>query len=113
MGSVGPIINLMPTFVSVIKEYFFVTEDDVQKIVSVSIDGKESKLIFIDHAYSEMSVRYLLQSPLMIQMAKNSLTSQCENPRNFPPTQFLIDTTRDLRDRKIQEFPHCGYFTSI
>ena len=39
--------------------HFFITEDDVQKIVSVSIDGKESKLIFIDHAYSEMSVRDL------------------------------------------------------
>ena len=32
-------------------------ESDVEKIVSVSVDGKESQLIFIDHAHTDMGVR--------------------------------------------------------
>ena len=32
-------------------------EDDVQKVVSVCVDGKESQMVFIDHAHSDMGVR--------------------------------------------------------
>ena len=34
----------------------FLTEDDVQKVVSLCVDGKESRIIFIDHKHAEMSV---------------------------------------------------------
>ena len=40
-----------------INYYFFVSEDDVQKIVSVCVDGKEAQMVFIDHAHSDMAVR--------------------------------------------------------
>ena len=36
---------------------FLVSEDDVQKIVSVCVDGKEAQMVFIDHAHSDMAVR--------------------------------------------------------
>ena len=39
---------------------FLSPEDDVQKIVSVCVDGKESQLVFIDHAHTDMSVSSLL-----------------------------------------------------
>lgn len=45
----------------------FVAEDDVQKVVSVAVDGKEAQMVFIDHAYSDMAV------------SKRAL-----QPRNFP-----------------------------
>ena len=32
------------------------TEDDVQKVVSLCVDGKEAQLVFIDHAFTDMSV---------------------------------------------------------
>ena len=38
--------------------FFIFTEDDVQKIVSVCVDGKESQMVFIDHAHSDMAVRH-------------------------------------------------------
>ena len=31
-------------------------EDDVQKVVSVSVDGRESQMVFVDHAHADMSV---------------------------------------------------------
>jgi len=31
-------------------------EDDVQKVVSVCVDGKESQMVFIDHAHSDMAI---------------------------------------------------------
>jgi len=31
-------------------------EDDVQKIVSVCVDGKEAQMVFIDHAHSDMAL---------------------------------------------------------
>ena len=34
----------------------FLSEDDVQKVVSVSVDGKESQMVFVDHAHADMSV---------------------------------------------------------
>ena len=37
------------------KKYDF-SEDDVQKVVSLCVDGKESRIIFIDHKHVEMSV---------------------------------------------------------
>ena len=37
--------------------FFLVSEDDVQKIVSVCVDGKEAQMVFIDHAHSDMAVR--------------------------------------------------------
>ena len=37
------------------KNYDF-SEDDVQKVVSLCVDGKESRIIFIDHKHVEMSV---------------------------------------------------------
>lgn len=37
-------------------DFPLIAEDDVQKVVSVSVDGKESQLVFIDHAHSDMSV---------------------------------------------------------
>jgi hypothetical protein len=36
------------------------SEDDVQKVVSLCVDGKEAQLVFIDHAYTDMSVRQFL-----------------------------------------------------
>ena len=33
-----------------------VTEDTIEKEVSVSVDGQESRLIFVDHAHGDMSV---------------------------------------------------------
>ena len=39
-----------------IKLYLMSAEDDVQKVVSVNVDGRESQLVFIDHAFTEMSV---------------------------------------------------------
>ena len=33
-----------------------IAEDDVQKVVSLCVDGKESRIIFIDHKHTEMSV---------------------------------------------------------
>ena len=38
-----------------LKDYDF-SEDDVQKVVSLCVDGKESRIIFIDHKHVEMSV---------------------------------------------------------
>lgn len=29
----------------------------MQKVVSLSVDGEESQLVFIDHAHTDMSVR--------------------------------------------------------
>ena len=42
-------------------------EDDVQKVVSVSVDGKESQMIFVDHAHADMSVSEIrvMQSDLL------------------------------------------------
>ena len=37
--------------------FFSFAEDDVQKVVSVCVDGKESQMVFIDHAHSDMAVR--------------------------------------------------------
>ena len=38
----------------------FFTEDDVQKVVSVCVDGKESQMVFVDHAHADMGVSYLV-----------------------------------------------------
>ena len=38
---------------------FVLAEDDVQKIVSVCVDGKEAQMVFIDHAHSDMAVRII------------------------------------------------------
>ena len=35
----------------------FLTDDLVEKEVSVMLDGDESSLIFVDHGYGELSVR--------------------------------------------------------
>ena len=39
--------------------FLCLTEDDVQKIVSVCVDGKEAQMVFIDHAHSDMAVSTL------------------------------------------------------
>ena len=40
---------------------FSITEDDVQKVVSLCVDGKESRIIFIDHKHTEMSVSNIIR----------------------------------------------------
>ena len=35
-------------------------EDDVQKVVSVSVDGRESQMVFVDHAHADMSVSLVI-----------------------------------------------------
>ena len=50
--------NIGHSTLCVNKVFFFLfSEDDVQKIVSVCVDGKEAQMVFIDHAHSDMAVR--------------------------------------------------------
>ena len=44
------------------QSYSLFAEDDVCKEVSVSIDGEETRLIFVDHQHGEMSVENQLST---------------------------------------------------
>lgn len=75
--------------------YFFLPEDDVQKVVSLSVDGKESQLVFIDHAHTDMSVGDKTQAK-QTGLAKKSLVRKCDHLREFAvcSISFLIQVVK-------------------
>ena len=58
VNNIDSVHYIMINYVMVV---FSITEDDVQKVVSLCVDGKESRIIFIDHKHTEMSVSNIIR----------------------------------------------------
>ena len=70
-------------FLPLLRKLHVLTDDEYgERSVSVSLDGDESELIFIDHAAGEMSVRFL-KMHYYISCRMNYLNRLRENANNM------------------------------
>lgn len=96
---------------------FFISfpEDDVQKVVSLSVDGEESQLVFIDHAHTDMSVSRITMSlyTLSLDLGKETgLLEETVQQRTACPPKTNPQITSFFFSLIIKHEFTCNYFLS-